>query len=164
MFLMWSSKLQNFIVTAVCLNPFNENRWYDTLSSETGQNFSISIRSDWSVRITLISVLGNFARRLRSVRLMLSSWYRSKVISICVLPLDDCINVGHKGLHRSKKVFKFAFFVGSLRVYPMKSIIIIHLWTVAGRDCGHFPSNNFFSSVARSELLGFRRKPSFVRK
>ena len=145
---MRSSKVQSFIITVVCL---------DSLISETGQNFSISIGSGWSVRITSISMPGYFVCRLHSVPLMLLSCYRSKMISICELSLDNCINVHHKGLHESRKVFKFALLVGTLRAYPVKSIIIPRSWRVAGRDFGLLPSNNFFSSVARSDFLGFQR-------
>lgn len=116
---------------------------------------SISIGSGWSVWITSVSMPGGFARRLCSVLLMLLSWYRSKMISICELPLDNCINVHHKGLHESRKVFKFALLVGTLCAHPMKSLVIICSWTVAGRDCGHLLSNNFFSSFVRSDFLDF---------
>ena len=88
----------------------------------------ISMPGGWPVRVTLISMPGDIARRLRYVHLMLLSWYRSKVISIRVLSLDNYINVDHELLHKSKKVFKFAFLVGTLRAYSMKSIIIIRLW------------------------------------
>lgn len=134
-----------------------KNCWNDPLFFETGQKFYISIRSGWSFRITLVSMPGYFARRLRSVPLMLLSRYRSKTISIRVLPLDDSINVDHKWLHKSKNVFKLAFLVGTLLAYPIKWVIIIRSWSVAGRDYGHLSSNNLFSSVARSDFLGFPR-------
>ena len=92
---MRSSKVQSFIITIVCL---------DNLISETGQNFSILIGNGWSVRITSISMPDYFVFRLHSVPLMLLSWYRSKMISIRDLSLDNCINVHHKGLNESRKV------------------------------------------------------------
>ena len=78
----------------------------------------------------------------------------SQMVSICVLSLNNCINVDQSG---SKKVFKFALLVGTLFAHPMKSLVIICSWTVAGRDCGHLLSNNFFSSFARSDFLDFWR-------
>ena len=54
------------------------------------------------------------------------------------------------------------FFMGTLRAYPMKSIMIIWFASFDDTLVGH--STNFFTSLARSALSGFRGKPSFTRK
>ena len=100
-FLMLFSKVQSFIIAAVCLYLFNKIffEWY--LFSQTGQNCSISIGSSCSIRVSLVSMSGNFAHRLRRVPLMVLSWYRlERYQSTCCFWI---IKVDYKWLHKSKK-------------------------------------------------------------
>ena len=127
-------ELLSFMIAAVFLCPFKEKLF------------------EWFFAFWNKPKLLHFNRKW-----MILTWHRSKMIWMSVLSLGYCINVYHKWLNKSNKIFKSAFLVETLGSNPTKSIIIFQSMILAGRDCGLLPVNNFFSTAARSEFLVFQR-------
>ena len=113
-----SSKVQSFIITAVCLYPLNEKllEWYFVFWNRP-KLFHFNRKS-------LISLdhAGEYACQICS-----STTFSTSDAFIMVQIKDDtnvsvvlgyCINVDHNWLHKSNKVFKFTILVGILRAYP----------------------------------------------
>ena len=102
--------------------------------------------------MTEVFIASNLFRRLRSYSLMLFRRYKSNIISILQQSLDKWLKVLHSCLKQSSYVASFNFSTGTLRAYPMKSIVIIVILSFRETSAVGTTSSAFLMSFANSDL------------
>ena len=90
---------------------------------DTDQNRSISTGKGWPKSEIIVSMPSTVVLRLRSLALMLFSFYASKTISTQLYDLKRKLYVLQRPMKKSLYVFRFYFFIGTFLAYAMKSII-----------------------------------------
>ena len=131
-------------------------RWNETLFSERGPNFFMSLGRGWS-KLAIKVIIASFPfRRFRSLPLILLFWNKSKTMYSRLQELEMDRNVFHNVFTKSRKFFRFYVLTGTFPVYPIKSIIRGRKQLCSGSDVGILPGRNVFSSAESPVLFGLQ--------